>query len=267
MQVKKLWNRINSQIFVWAGEEPLTLLYDALTFVVPPRFETAKPGIGSIYRLESARNGSGALIPGTIVVADIDTATDTGGSKKEFDVQAMCQYLTRDRDDLFQRGFNIVSTVEEVSIAMEQGIPLYEASQDQRARDILAAELDRQKRFEEKGQPAPPSSSDHHIHWAIRHLKGRAALKATHSPADLRSILEGRYAAEAPPATVRLPVKYSGASLYDEAKSLDIVLNKTELQAILEGDEEQMGFVRAKIQARRERNMEERAAKDAAAAG
>ena len=266
MQVKKLWNRVNRQIFVWAGEEPLTLLYNALTFVIPPRFETAKPGVvGSIYRHESARNGSGDLIPGTIVVEDEDMATDTGGSKRVFDTQEMCLYLTRDRDDLFQRGFNIVSTIDEVSIAMEQGIPLYEASQDERARGILAAELDRQKRFEEKGQPAPPSSSDHHIHWAIRHLKSRAPARATHSPADLRSILEGRYAADAPPATVRLPVKYSGAALYDEAKSLDIVLNKTELQAILEGDEEQMNFVRAKIQARRDRNMEERAAKEVAA--
>lgn len=267
MEIKKLWSRRQAQIFVWPGEEPLTLTYNGYTFVVPSRFETAKPGPKSIYAYESARTGKGDLIPGTILVKDRIEATANGGQKLVFDVQAMCEYLTRDRDELFRQGFNIVTMPNEVVTAMEIGLPLYEASQDERAKDIIAKEMERRKKFEDKGTPYPPSSSEHLVMWAIGHLKNRqAARKPMHTSDELRAALEGRYLAEATPATIPVPYTAQGQELYDQAKAAGVVLTKAELQGILENDEEQIGFVRAKIQARKEYELQQQIEKTAGVA-
>lgn len=258
MQVRKLWSRKNSQIFVWPGEEPLAIAFSGESFLVPPRHQFARPGQGSPYRLEGARKANGDPLPGTIVVSDVVTETAGGGYATTLRVSDFCEYLVRDRDDLFKQGFNIVSSPDEVLTAMEMGLPLYEESQVERARAIIASELERRKKFEDKGQPAPPSSSEHLVLWAIAHLKKQDAKRPKHTADDLRAVLEGRYVAEAPPSTVPEQPTLSGLPLYNEARELGIQLTKTELQAILEGDESQMQFVRAKIQARRERRVEER---------
>lgn len=266
MQVKKLWSRKNEQIFVWPGEEPLSISFDGSVIVIPPRHIFSRPGKGSIYKLEGARKANGDPIPGTVVVADVVVETPGGGYATSFDVRQICEYLVRDRDDLFRQGFNIVSTPEEVVTAMEMGIPLYEASQVERARAVIATELERRKKFEDRGQPAPPSSSEHLVQWAIAHLKRQEARRPAHSADDLRAVLEGRYIQAAPPSTVPVKETKAGTALYNEAKELNVQLTKPEMQAILDGDEEQLQFVRAKIAARRERLLEERVKAEAEAA-
>lgn len=255
MQVKKMYQRVVTQIFTWAGEEPLVIGYDGNTFVIPPRFETAKLGPDSIYRAESARDGHGDLIPGTIVVADIVTTTPEGSRKIVLSVTDFCDYLTRDRDDLFARGFNIVGSWQEVKEAIESGIPLYELSQDVRARDILASELERQKRFEAKGQPAPPREDQHNVDWAVKHLKSReTSLKPATSADELRSVLEGRFLTKPAAAPVVAPAitktVSSAQEVYDRALELGISLSKSELAGLLGRDEAQVAFVLEKIKAR-----------------
>lgn len=253
MQVKKMYTRVASQIFTWAGEEPLQLGYDQQTFVVPPRHETARPGFGSIYRGESARDASGHLIPGTLVVSDDFATTEDGGRRQILKVNEFCDYLTRDRDDLFSRGFNIVGTPQEVGPAIEQGIPLYEASQDERARNILATELERRKKFEEKGQPAPPSSSEHQVAWAIKHLRSRQVEQLPSASTDeIFGALQGRYQPIPKPADLpSLKRVTSAQEIYEEATKLGIVLSKTELAGLLGNEPEQTGFVLQKIELKR----------------
>lgn len=254
MKVKKMYSRIVSQIFTWAGEEPLTIGYDGQTFVVPPRHETAKVRPGSIYKLESARDGKGELIPGTLLVSDVTEPTEDGGFRRRMSVSDFCDFLTRDREDLFQRGFNIVGTPQEVKEAIEQGIPLYEASQDERARTILATELERRKKFEEKGQPAPPSSSEHQVAWAIKHLKSRQVeQKPSASTDEIFGALQGRYQPDAQPVA---PVVATGRvttaqEIFEEANSLGVTLSKSELAGLLGNDPEQTGFILEKIKMRR----------------
>lgn len=265
MQVKKLWSRTNQVILVWPGEEPLELAYDNVRVVVPSRFETAKPGRDSIYRHESARTASGDLIPGSVVVEDIVNETEMGGFKTVFNVNDMCQYFVRERNDLFAQGFNIVSSVSEIPTAMELGLPLYEASQDERARIIVSNEMARQKKQEDRGEGRSPAPNPQAVMWAVAHLKNRQAQKPQFSANELRDVLEGRFVEQKAPATVPAPQPTSASSLYDEARSLDITLNKTELQGILENDAAQIAFVRQKIELRRQRLVEEAAAKDTAA--
>ena len=253
---RKLWSRPTEAIFVWPGEEDLVVAFDGQTITVPPRHVTAKTGEGSPYRFPSVRNGSGDYVHGTVLVRDEDRPNDQGGYIKTLDVNAMCAYLTRDRDDLFNRGFNIVANVKEVATAMELGLPLYEKSQDERARTIIGNEMDRRRKFEEKGQPAPPSSSEHLIAWAITHLRRRRLEKPQFTTDALRLALEGRYDAPPSPAAAAAAAvaeqPKSGMTLYEECKDVGLPLNKVELQAILESDEEQMKFIRMKVAARRE---------------
>jgi len=258
MQVRKLWSRLNEAILVWPGEQPIVIKYDADEIWVPPRFETAVPGPTSPYRLPSARSKSGTLIRGTTLVKDVAVETPTGGYQIVFDVQAMAQYLIRDRDDLFQRGFNIVSTPDEVLTAMDIGLPLYEASQDLRAREVVAKEMTRRKKFEDKGEPPPPSSSEQDVMWAIAHLRSRDQARPKFSDIELRQALEGRYTVDAPPATIPLSTTSTGQDLYAEAKALRVQLSKTELEAIMNGDEAQMVFVRQKIRLKRDARLEQR---------
>lgn len=233
--------------------------YDGNTFIVPPRHETAKLGPGSPYRCESARNNAGDLVPGTIVVQDISVTMSDGGRKQVLSVTEFCDYLTRDRDDLFARGFNIVGTWQEVKEAIEQGIPLYEASQDMRARDILAAEMERQKKFQDKGQPVPAREDQHNVEWALRHLASRrTSMKPATKLDDIRAVLEGRITdlpQEAAQVAAPVPVSVTktvttAQEVYERAIGLGISLSKSELAGLLGRDEEQIAFVLEKIKAR-----------------
>jgi hypothetical protein len=264
----KLWSRPSEAILVWPGEEPLQISYDAETILVPPRFETAKVGPGSPYRFPSATDKSSHLVRGTVLVKDRTVSSAEGGWKTVFSVNDMAAYLTRDRDDLFRRGFNIVADVSQVDTAMELGIPLYEASQDERARDIVAKEMDRRHKYEQKGQPAPPSSSDHLVAWAIAHLRSREPKRPQFSTDQLRTALEGHYDAAVSPATIPLEQPRTGMELYQDAKDLKVQLSKAELEALFENNEDQMRFVREKIAARRsallQRRLEQEAEQHAA---
>ena len=119
MKVKKLWKRINGEVFVWAGEEPLEIKYSGFRFKVPPRTETAKPDMpGSIYTFESARDTSGDLVPGTAWVTDVVKTLDDGRRSKAFDVAEACEYLQDKKPQLFEQGFAIVSDISDVNGAM-----------------------------------------------------------------------------------------------------------------------------------------------------
>lgn len=245
------WNRVQSQILVWAGEEPLEIMYDAETFRIPSRNEHAQVGEGRPYRHESARTRSGAYIPGTIVILDAFRDVEGGGRVKTFDVASLCTYLEEQRGDLFNRGLEIVSDPDEVAEVMKELIPKWEASQDARAHEIVRAELQRRKRLEEKGEPLTPGSSEKDVVWAFAHLKHRQAnLTPAVSTEDLFAAAGGLYTKSAAPKGAAAPTE--SGTLFQQAEELGIALNKGEMAGLLKGDAMTADFVRKKIAARRE---------------
>ncbi len=251
MAIKKLYTRIQSQIFTWAGDEPLQIGYNGMLFLVPPFNETARLGEASPYRFESVRDPKGELVPGTLLVKDETVRNNDGSNRRILSVTDFCDYLTGERDDLFGRGFNIVSSVQDVAEAMETGRPLYLAAQDARARAILSSEMARRKKYEDKGEPAPPRDDEHNVIWAIQHLRGRAAQKPKVKIEDIRSALDGEYQ---PTEVAKLAVKRvtTAQEIYEEAVELGVNLSKTEMAGLLQNDEEQTAYVLEKIKLKKE---------------
>ena len=276
-QVKKLWSKKNSVIFVWPGEEPLELAYDGTRIVVPPCDVIARVGVNSMYT-HAAAERNGRPVPGTAVIEDVTSLTPEGGYRSVLSVDAVCRYLTRDRDDLFARGFNIVETADQIEEAMILGVPLYAESQVTRAREILNREAQRQKGYKDRGEQPPPSTSEHLISWAVKHLRSVGPGKQAHAMEDIEAALRGqpaavaavassegaRVAAAAPVYTTdpSLSKVNEAAAVFAEARTLGIGMGNFELQALLSGSEDAIAKVRVKIEAKRR----ERAVKDAEAA-
>ena len=266
MKVKKsrLWNRVNSQIFVWAGDEPKEIKFSGFRFKVPPRTETAradKDHPGSIYRFESARDSKNNLIPGTVLVEDVIANSPTGGVSRIFDVAACCEYLNRDRPDLFSQGFAIVSDPNDIPLAMAEILPEYEATQDKKAHSILQGEMERQRKMEEKGQIVTERENPEVVAWAMQHLARRGkTVTPSHKVDDIAAVLEGRYAGPveklkeavpAPEAMVPVP-QADGKSLFQECEDWGVRLSKRELEAIVKGEEEQIAFIRSKLKVKQD---------------
>jgi len=254
-EIKQFWSSKASVIFVWPGEEDLEIGFDAQRFVVPPRNKAARKGVGSRYAHESARDSADRFIHGTIVVEDMTEQREGGGFVQRLSVDMLCRFLQRDRQDLFLRGFNIVQNRSDIEPAMHAGLPLYNASQDARAREVLATELERQKHFAEKGQPAPPSSSAHLVEWAIQHLQNRPVEAPKYSAEDITKILEGRLTAP-PPQRLPEPAKVGGpggsmnATVFEEAEAAGVKLGQAELRGLLRDDPEVVALVVQKIKGR-----------------
>jgi len=259
MRVKKrLWNRINTQIFVWAGEEPLHLKHNGFRFVVPPRNVVARKAEGAPYKFEAVRDGKDRPVPGTILVEDRIVESDAGGRRKVFDVMECCEYLQNDKGHLFEEGFQIVSDVADAKAIMPELIPLYENSMDKRAQSILSAELGRQQKWKEKGQPVPEPDNPQRVEWAIKHMASRKkTLQPDYSANDIEAALEGRFddivgskpRTEAPP--VEPEEQINGKALYMECQEWGLRLNKGEIEALLTDDEEQIDIIVQKLKAKR----------------
>lgn len=265
MKIKrKKFDRVAKQIFVWAGNKPLEIKYSGFRFFVPPRDETAKPNMaGSIYKFESARDSKGELVPGSLLVHDIRNDTPEGGIHRVFDVNACCEYLSRDKADLFESGFGIVEDVTEIAPALQELLPDWERGQDRRAHAILQAEMERQKKFAEKGQVVPEREDPQTVEWAIKHLaQRRQAMKPAHDAAEIQAVLEGRFD-DLPEAEKVFPKperpegqeavgKGSRSTLYEECKAYGLNLTKREMQSLLDGDQDEIDYIRAKLDAKRE---------------
>lgn len=194
-EVRKLWSKKNSVVFVWPGEERLEIRYDGMPIVVPPRDVIGRVGLGSPYTHEAAEVG-GRKVPGTAVIEDVTTITPEGGYRTALAIDHLCRYLTRDRDDLFGRGFNVVESVDQIQEAITLGIPLYAESQVRRAREVLSREMQRQKTYKDRGETPPASTSEKLIAWAVNHLRSVGPQQQAHRLEDLTAVMEGR--AEAP---------------------------------------------------------------------
>lgn len=253
-EVRKLWSKKNSVVFVWTGEEPLELMYDGTRIVVPPRDVVSRVGLGSVYTHEAAEVG-GKKMPGTAVVEDITVLTPEGGYKTLLSIDHLCRYLTRDRDDLFNRGFNICESPELIQEAVTLGIPLYGESQIKRAREILSREMQRQKGYKDRGETPPPSTSEKLISWAVKHLKSVGPQQQAHRLEDLAAALEGKIEVEPqrisenPPAVVEDTMQRAAAA-FAIAQKAGVKLNGVEMTQLLRGDEDAIEQVLVKVRAR-----------------
>ncbi len=255
-EIKKLWSKKNSVIFVWPGEEPLELKYDGMLIVLPPRDAVSRPAAGSRYTHEAAEL-AGRKVPGTIVLEDVTVLTVEGGYRTLVNVDHVCRYLTRDRDDLFARGFNIVESADQIQEAMTLGIPLYAESQVARARAVLSREMQRQKGYKDRGETPPPSTSEKLIAWAVNHLR-RIPQQQAHRLEDLAAVMEGRAetpsAQMAPGVTVSAPVEGDvmarAGAVFQAAQAAGIRLNGVEMGNLLRGHEDTIVQVLTKIRAK-----------------
>jgi hypothetical protein len=260
-------DRINSFIVVWAGDEREQVSFDGEVFLVPPTEEQASIFPGSPYKFEGARNRSGDIIPGTVVVAD-RWAVIEGNRVKVFDADMFVRWTEAIRSDLLDRGLMIVDMPEEVDEAKKIGRPLYEASQDLRARTILENELFRRRKWEEKGTPAPPSSSEHLVSWAIKHLNERGTALSLIQTEDIVGALSkgsGSMPAKTAIETALRPGTFafsgtqkpralegtssapSGVTLYNKAQALGVKLVRPELEGLLANEPEVMEAVSKKV--------------------
>lgn len=261
---RRMWSRVNSQIFLWAGEEPLEIKFSGFRFKVPPRTETAistETDPHSIYKFDSARDSKERRIPGSLLVKDVVKTAPNGGVHRIFDVAACCEYLQRDKEDLFDRGFAIVSDVNDIPDVMEELQPLYEASQDRRAHTILQVELERQAKMKEKGQIVTERENPEVVEWAMSHLarRGKTVQPAIGAEA-IEAVLKGQYTgpvAEAPKAEPQADApppkkKVDNKQLYEECEEWGVRLTKREIEALLKNDEEQIEFITAKLRVKQE---------------
>jgi hypothetical protein len=269
MSTNRKWSRTQSQILVWAGLERLRIMYDGDEILVPSREETARKSnelAASPFRYESAMTKTGHYIPGTLLMMDRFKNTEAGGYEKAFDVTHLCEWLDRERQDLFARGFAIVSDPEDVTpIMREQLIPAWDGSQDARAREIVATELERRKRLEAKGNPITPGSSEHLVLWAFKHLaKRQASSEPMLTTEDLFKVASGTYVPTAKEAADEAAPKVyiepgDARALYAEAKAMGMKLTKPEVEGLLDDDADTKTAVTEKLRARR-KDLEEIAA-------
>lgn len=245
------YNRLQTHILTWCGDEPLEIAYDAVPILVPPVNKIANLGIGSPYRLPSAVSKNGVPMPGTLVVSDVEEDNEEGGVTRVFKVDDFCLFLERDCSELFSRGFNIVTDPDDVRPAQEEGRPLYEASLDAQAAAILDAELMRQKKYEEQGRPVPQAANEKQVIWAYRHKQKRGAQRPTISKDAILAAIQGGFAPEMPLVEEPTVQIRSAAGLIEECESLGISLNKSELMALIRNKPDEVAYVLEKIALRK----------------
>jgi hypothetical protein len=183
-----------------------------------------------------------------------------GNKVKAFDADQFVKWLEVVRGDLLDRGLFIVDLPEEIEQAKAEGRPVWEASQDNRARMILEAELFRRRRWEDKGQQAPASSSEHLVAWAVKHVNERGTALSGIPTDDIRtalgkgSALPGRVtpfsrmsSVAPPPAAPARAGMPGGPEVYARAKTLGVKLLKDELEGLLSDDAEVVSIVQAKV--------------------
>lgn len=249
---RKLWRKRSGAILCWAGDEPLTLAYNAVRIVVPAIDVVARVAQGAIYTHPAAQL-NGRPLPGTAFIEDVIKMNAEGGYVTLLDVDAVCHYLTSGRDDLFAQGFNVVEEASQVREAHEIGRPLYEAAQDQRAREVLSREMSRQKAYKDRGEVPPPPLGQKTVAWAMSHLKRRAPATPTHKIEDIQAVLEGRAVEQAPPPA-GLALRSDGEdpqAVFAEAERLHVSMKYNDLAAMLRGDPEAMERVKVAIAAKR----------------
>ena len=249
-------DRVNSYILVWCGDEMEQVSFDGEVINLPPSDVQAKPGPGSPYRMEGARDRADLIVPGTVRVSDRHAIIE-GNRIKVFDADQFVRWIETIRRELLDRGLFIVDLPEEVEEAKTEGRPLYEKSQDARARQVLETELFRRKKWEEKGTPPPPSSSEHIVQWAIKHLNERGSalsLIPTEEIVGALSIgapkltdIPAKLVPKEPPS-IEKPL--ASQRLYEQAIGLGVKLKVVDLNGLLTGDENVMKDVAERIRVR-----------------
>lgn len=252
------YNKVQSHILVWCGDEPLEVMYNAVPMLIPPINEFARVEPGTPYRLPGATTKAGVPLPGTILVQDQSEMTPEGGFVTTFKVNDFCAFLERDCPELFARGFNIVTDPEDVRDVQLEGRPLYEASLDAKASAILEAELVRQKKLEEAGRPITVAPNEQQVIWAFQHKQKRGSQKPALSKDTILGAITGTYMPQEAPAIPSVEAK-TAQGIIDECEALGINLTKSDLMALIRQDAEMLPFVMEKI-ALKKKEREESAA-------
>lgn len=258
------FQRSQSLIVVWPGDDPVTPTYDGESIRLPARNEIAVVGKGSPFRHGAVLDAGGNAIPGTVELVDVERENPaTGGTVKDFDAQAWARGIYDVNKPLIDRGLRVVMDVSEIPAAMAEGRPLWEKAEIRSAEATIREELERMAYWEKKGQPAPESSS----HEAV--MKARAFLASVHlkrkdafNKNDLLSALGDAPAPAAAPQTIPAPVAppvpaparteddiaAASRALFKAAKDNNVFLKKEEIEGLLTLDPAVMDAVDKKLE-------------------
>jgi len=236
-------DRVSSYILVWPGDEREQLQFDGEIFWLPSINEVATAGGDSQFRYESAKDARGEHLPGTVQIYDRIQNVD-GNRHKIFNADEFVNWVETVRHDLLDRGMVICDLNTEVEKAMAEGRPLWEKSRDEWARLTLEAELNRRRKWEEKGLPPPPSSSDDKVLQAVSHMRERGTEITQIPTLDLVGALSGTLPPSdsgngkpAPVAPTEPLEKADGKKLFLQARNFGVKVSKAELENLMLDDE------------------------------
>jgi hypothetical protein len=247
-------DRVSTYILVWPGDEREQLQFDGEVFWLPSINEVATPGGDSPFRYESAKDAKDEHIPGTVRIYDRVQNVD-GNRVKIFSADEFVNWVEGVRHDLLDRGMMICDLATEVPEAIAEGRPLWEASRDAWARLTLEAELNRRRKWEEKGLPPPPSSSEKKVLQALAHMRDRGTEITQIPTADIVGALSGTLPPKGngqPKPSTPTPEEFieekaDGKQLFVQAQNFGVKVNKAELEGLMLDDEETCALIAERI--------------------
>jgi hypothetical protein len=259
------FERPQSFIAVWPGDDFIQPQYGGQIIVVPPRKTVAKQGPGSPYRFGAVKDPeTGKPIPGTVLIESAAKHNpETLGYDVEFDAADWVRGVYQNNRPLLERGFTVVMSVGEIAPAIEAGRPKWEAAKKREWMSTLAEERRRQKRLEDKGEPYTESSNHQAVIDAIEGMRRlsevevqrRVGIEEIDAVLHVKSrpaLVEQRAAApEAAEAADdgEIDLQKVAHYLYQKAKAGNVALLKDECIGLLDVNEEVMRAVEAKLEA------------------
>lgn len=266
-------------IFVWPGDDRVKARWAGDDLLIPSRNEVARatdangrPIPGSPFRFNCALDREGRQIPGTLVLQDAWTNDPSSGARvKSFDAEGFSNGLWQNNMPLRDRGFAIVTEIDDIPRAMEIGRPKWESFRIKEAERTIADEIRRRKLDEAAGVPYQEGSDAKSVKEAYAFLQTvTRAARVEVSTNDLLRALGGPGVAPPPvpepstalppqiptPAPMR-PVyeisegQYLAQALFEQLEEYGIQPNKAELAGLLKGDQETMKGLVTKLEAKK----------------
>lgn len=238
-----------SFILVWAGNERRGLSWDGEVVFIPCRDEV----FDQRYRFQSAKDGDGKYIPGTVVVSDV-TARDpeTGLMKHIVNARTFLEQTQINSAKLFASGLIAVNDVEDIPEAMAISEKRWARTLESADLRVMQEEAQRISEHHKQGLPVPPMSEKRavEVRDAMARQSERNRLRTGQTrvlEADLNKLLEGGSIEDKPPSveeimTPSLP-PVTPDELFEECAALGVELSREEKAGILARDKRVMDAV------------------------
>ncbi len=254
-------NRPSEFIAVWPGDDNPSPCYGGEVVVLPATDEVAVAGQGR-FRFGSAKDRNGNLIPGTVQLRDITRVNDKGAVEKVFDAAVWCEGIYDLNKKLLERGFSVVTSVDEIDAAKAAGRPKWIKARVQEMDALVRKEQERRATYKAKGQEPPMLSieDNERIMRAAAELRAIRAEEASKQASD-SDLADAIGVSVAPSRPVAVPVVAPKAAdgdfemeafrdlLWTEAKEHGVKLNAGDKEGLLDLDPSVIQAVNEKVSA------------------